>query len=188
MNWLKAAFISAHWRPDAPQWAAPQPSVEPQRPILTLNDIDSSLNGLCSFERLTGEQCLPAENFERISYLLKALDSLHHSQSLRRWQLLPRTYCILRNIGGLELMDAFLKNQCTDFMLPYSPQTLPRFLADETIRQNFLYYQKFVLSPARVLELREGTHLYLTSSGDDHFYYREELGQGGFGYFDPDSL
>ncbi|EKG10159.1 hypothetical protein MPH_12759 [Macrophomina phaseolina MS6] len=100
----------------------------------------------------------------------------------------PRIYTVLRNIAPErhgDYMDRFADGNYIDFHLPFDNRTLPGFLSNGVMRDNFFNFQHHVLSPeARSLEIEGGEHQLIAGSADAHFWPLEMLGQGGFGQVD----
>ncbi|KAL1862575.1 Hsp70 chaperone [Diaporthe australafricana] len=107
------------------------------------------------------------------------------------WTKAPRIYTVLRLIGKVDLVDAFLQRDITDIWFPFSESTLPKLLK-QPHRAQFLRTQEAVFSKA--LELARGSKL-----DDDrmnrrhaHFSHGEPLpfkviailGSGAHGFVD----
>lgn len=154
----------------------------PESAMLSDEDIEAHLQMLCT----------PPQNNDRISHrniqslqtLLALLDSKAQREVAVHWSFTPRTYGILRSIGGLEFMDEFRAKSFNDFYLPYNERTLPDFLQEKDgreLRQAFLDAQSYFLTDAKLIET-DGTSTHFDSeNGDDIFQPIRTLGQGSFG-------
>ena len=90
-------------------------------------------------------------------------------------------YTVLRNISRLDLMPAFISLGLTDYSFPYSPEKLPEIIKDDSIRDNFMKAQKYVLTQATSLENgAEGIHAN-TKNGEDLYITMRHLGSGAYG-------
>ena len=122
--------------------------------------------------------CISDENFHHISILLKHLEQHIHEGG---WSSRPRTYTVLRNIGRVDLMPAFIAEGLKDYAFPYSFEKLPEILLDDVTKDRFMSAQKDVLTQATQLESgAEGSHAY-TKNGDDLYFVVRHLGSGGYG-------
>ncbi|OCK80990.1 kinase-like protein, partial [Lepidopterella palustris CBS 459.81] len=117
--------------------------------------------------------------FPHISELLKRFGQVE-------WSLRPRTFCILRMLGCVDAMNAFIAEKRTDFFLPYNEKNLPHAIKGADMRAKFLRFQKLVLSPHHLneLEQEDSAHLHFHNSADDYFSYIKDLGLGKFGVVD----
>jgi hypothetical protein len=152
----------------------------------------SELTKLCSLPAARSDgtaQRIPDERVQRVSNLLLVLDNWGGRHEGRQWCTRPRTYIILLNLNATGYMDHFIDQGFTDMWLPYDNRTLPRFLQQEDLRNEFLEIQNYLLTSARELEdvsdvshpNRVLPHIHLEGSGDQHFTRLSSLGQGGFG-------
>lgn len=150
-------------------------------------DNDSQLHQLCVPQGLqagviTGR--INEQRIKRIRLMLLHLESKKGNPAAEDWSYRPRTYAILRTIGGLRFMNDFVQRQLNDFHLPFNEQTLPDFIEsteENDIRQHFLDVQNYYLTTAKDIEARPLTHHSLEGSGDEVFCSMKQLGQGGFG-------
>lgn len=102
-----------------------------------------------------------------------------------QWSLRPRTFCILRMLGCINAMDAFVAEKRTDVFLPYNERNLPNAIKGYDLRSKFLQLQKLVTSPHHGdLEKEGSAHINFHHSADDYFYHINRLGMGGFGVVD----
>lgn len=98
------------------------------------------------------------------------------------WSLVPRIYIILRVIGQLPVLDAFIDQGLNDFWLPLNASSLPRELS-VGYHQDFIATQPLVLTKALDLEKTKG-HAHFTRDDPFPFEIKEMLGSGGFGTVD----
>lgn len=148
-------------------------------------DVDDLLGRLCCPPRTASSEKTPridSEKFFEISTLLKKIDKQHGRPNHSAWSKRPRTYCVLRNIARLDLLDAFSQEGLTDFDLPYSDHTLPEFVHGPELRGRFLDSQLCVLTDARSFEEPGGPHVSIDGSAQQYLHHKKDLGQGGFGY------
>ncbi|OCK82434.1 kinase-like protein [Lepidopterella palustris CBS 459.81] len=95
------------------------------------------------------------------------------------WAKLPRTYSILRLIGELSTMPAFVEKDVTDLFIPYTHDNLPSSLAP-CIREKFIRIQHLVLTDTMNLERGSTSqHLHVSSKEDLQFETKAVLGKGG---------
>lgn len=99
------------------------------------------------------------------------------------WSAAPRIYIILRLIGQLHLLDAFLDHGINDLWLPFSTASLPRSLS-LAYHEEFLKKQTLVLTKAINLENGSKGHAHFTKNDPFPFEVQEILGEGGFGFVD----
>ena len=69
----------------------------------------------------------------------------------------------------------------TDYMLPFTWDTLPQGFDDNSARHAFLEKQDHVLTNARDLEVENAFHVHIHGDADRHFYGMSKLGHGGSG-------
>ncbi|KAM0719463.1 hypothetical protein Q7P37_005368 [Cladosporium fusiforme] len=153
---------------------------------LTGSDIEESLYKLCVFPQADSKgrrEPLSQERFKHIAQTLKELDTYDQRQDDQRWQMRPRIFSILINIGASIHMHDFVREKIHDISLPYTPQTLPKFIHDEEIRQQFLEQQICVLTDARHLENSE-SHVNFAEDASEHMQFVRRLGHGGYGWVD----
>ncbi|KAL8962726.1 MAG: hypothetical protein Q9193_000913 [Seirophora villosa] len=130
-------------------------------------------------DKLTGQRANISDGtFKHVTDLLKHLES---HQSCQGWSVRPRIYTVLRNIGRLDLFQKFIDLGLKDISFPYTPEKLPNFLQEDSLRDSFLRNQKYVLTDASQLE--KGLHAY-TKNADDLFRVVKHLGRGGYGSVD----
>lgn len=107
------------------------------------------------------------------------------------WSKVPRIYTVLRLVGQVELIDAFLQRGMTDIWFPFSDNTLPKALK-QPHRTQFLQAQEAVFSKA--LKLERGARFDDQRSNRKHAHFsRSEplpfkvignLGSGAHGVVD----
>lgn len=103
---------------------------------------------------------------------------------LKQWSSIPRIYTVLRTIGGLQLMDDFLKNGITDILFPSTPKNLPSWFPP-SIKARFVDTQSIVLTPTLDLEKGEnGHHVTFAEGGPIWLESLRELGRGSYGTVD----
>ncbi|KAF6809739.1 dual specificity mitogen-activated protein kinase kinase 1 [Colletotrichum plurivorum] len=155
--------------------------------------IDNQLHYLCSLnvpEHEAHNGRTSQKNIQDIQVYLDLLDKKAARQNDSKWSRRPRLYAILRNVGALEYMNAFIDARATDFHLPFNPTTIPDCLKDESrreVREAFLKAQFAYLTSARYIEQgHDSRHWILPShtSGDDYFIPEKRLGHGSFGSVD----
>ena len=101
-----------------------------------------------------------------------------------RWSRVPRLYSILRKIGQLDKIDAFIDSDITDVYFPFTKNTLPEALCDHSARLQFLELQHLVYN-TKALELeRQARHGHFSDPAEVPFKRIGELGKGGYGYVD----
>lgn len=158
--------------------------VRRQEPALIPRDeVERALLRLCApppqSNKSKTRPCISDEVFQHMSGLLKHLEA--HLQE-KGWSPRPRTYTVLRNIGCVNLMPAFIALGLKDYSFPYSWEKLPEVLHNDTMKDRFMEAQKLVLTEATQLESgAEGVHAY-TKNGEDLYYVIRHLGSGGYGY------
>lgn len=77
-------------------------------------------------------------------------------------------------------MDDFVREERTDYSLPYTMASLPNALLGDD-RRRFLDYQENVLtSHGDKIERGQSKHLHLRSSASNLFVFKALLGRGGF--------
>ncbi|KAF1848294.1 uncharacterized protein K460DRAFT_403587 [Cucurbitaria berberidis CBS 394.84] len=64
-------------------------------------------------------------------------DALKRS-SRERWSRIPRIYSVLKRIGQLHAVDAFVDDGTTDAAFTFSKNTMPEALQDHSARLQFL--------------------------------------------------
>lgn len=150
-------------------------------------DIEAMLQRACNISesgRKGTRKYVSTTEFAHIAHLISILDGKLGRTPRQMWSTRPRLYILLRSIGALSYMDAFVDNNIFDISLPFSAQTLPDFIEDPTSRSLFLENQTCVLTDARILESSTREHLHLNGSAEDHLQSLRELGSGGFGAVD----
>jgi hypothetical protein len=100
------------------------------------------------------------------------------------WSRIPRIYSILRKIGQLGAIDAFIDSGVTDVSFPYSKSTLPEALRDHSARLKFLELQHLVYNTEALSLERKARHGHFSDPHDVPLKKVGELGKGGFGYVD----
>ncbi|KAI4638942.1 hypothetical protein J4E93_009692 [Alternaria ventricosa] len=101
-----------------------------------------------------------------------------------RWSRVPRLYSILRKIGQLDTIDAFVDSDITDVYFPFTKSTLPEALRDHSARLRFLELQHLVYNQEALKLERHAPHGHFSDSTEVPFKKIGELGKGGFGYVD----
>ena len=175
LNWVRA-----HVQP-----AFSLTSSKRKNPQQTVPDIENNLSALCTLrtDDQGNREPLSQERVKHITQHLKELDINNQRQGDRKWMTRPRIYSILLNIHALHHMLNFVDEQIHDISLPYTLHTLPAFLSDEQIRQDFLEQQVYVLTDARNLENSE-SHVHFAEDANEHMQIVRRLGQGGYGFVD----
>jgi TolA-binding protein len=133
---------------------------------------------LCEYFPKGKESRAPYSDSEiyEISSLLK------HSNP--RWSKVPRTYIILRTIGRLDLLDAFVDLGFSDYWFPVTERRLPDSLSP-SVRSAFAGAQSLILTKSMDLERGErGQHCYFKRGEPLPFEAQGVLGTGGFGQVD----
>lgn len=153
---------------------------------IPLEDIEKALSWYCTLPavdsaRPHGKVRFSDESIHHVAGLLEHLEWRHGRTG---WKLRPRIYTVLRNIGRLDAMQAFVDRDLRDISLPYSDATLPDVLRERRSRVAFLHFQEHVLTDASKLEMGpEGGHVHFDKNGgNDHFHLMKHLGSGGSGY------
>lgn len=132
---------------------------------------------------------VPDDQVKQVVRVLQILDTKNGRAEWAKWSARPRTYIILRNVGGIDLMSQFVHGGYTDFELPYENRTLPGFIEDNVMRKEFLQVQVHLLTSAKELESLSHQssptgvlpHINFDGPGEQHFLRISNLGQGGFG-------
>lgn len=109
------------------------------RGVVPQSQLNSALAKLCSLPVTDPGQApsrIPDDRIRRIACLLCSMDAVQKRVGRSCWSYRPRTYTILRHVGGLALMDNFAEKGYTDFWHPYSDRTLPDFVQDPWMRQH----------------------------------------------------
>ncbi|OWY47078.1 DnaJ-like protein [Alternaria alternata] len=106
------------------------------------------------------------------------------SSSRDAWSRIPRIYSILRKIGELDAIDAFIDDGFTDVSFPFSGTTLPEALRDHSARLRFLELQHLVYHTEALDLERQARHGHFNDPRDVPLKKVGELGKGGFGYVD----
>ncbi|KAI0893873.1 hypothetical protein F4806DRAFT_139536 [Annulohypoxylon nitens] len=165
--------------------------LSPRQPLtLSEKELETQLDRLCSVpDPKRGITRISENDVRGIRVVLRSLDEKNNRNEREKWHSRPRTYSILRNIGCLKYMGAFIENQLNDFHLPYNEQTLPNFIEqceNNDRRQAFLHVQDYFLSDFKEIEVEysKHNHLMLQNSGNALFAPCKMLGQGGFGAVD----
>lgn len=159
-----------------------RPNGAPTTPVPP-ESLDEELGKLC-VPPLTDGDSKPQPVSEGIVVRIQSILSHLDQPTGRRWCHRPRTYAILRTIGGLKFMDTFVACGWTDFLLPVHEGDLPEFVRDEPgypFRELFLSTQDYYLSPTKDIEKDSLQHFRLYD-GESIFKHEFRLGQGGFGY------
>ncbi|KAH0556293.1 hypothetical protein GP486_005781 [Trichoglossum hirsutum] len=105
-------------------------------------------------------------------------------QTNSKWSRVPRTYIVLRLIGQLHLLDAFIAQGITDFWFPFSATSLPDSISSSA-KADFVRVQSVVLTKAVDLEKGEGgSHQHFAEGEPLPFESKAILGSGGFGQVD----
>jgi hypothetical protein len=127
---------------------------------------------------LSGESPVSYTDFQclEISHLLRESGRLS-------WSYVPRIYIILRLIGQLHILDAFIDLGVNDLWLPFTASSLPQALGT-SFHHLFLETQQFVLTKTIDLENGKGGHAHFTRDDPFPFEVKEKLGEGGYGYVD----
>jgi len=110
------------------------------------------------FEAIVGKNCSPGirfkdSDFERISNLLNQLGN-------PGWSVRPRTYAILKVIGGVKFMKSFIDADLLDIAIPYNDKRIARVLAKKE-GAKFIENQYLVMTDAYDLEKAGGIHQHL---------------------------
>ena len=156
-------------------------------PPLSPADLDKELERLCAPLGVGTDskpQPVSESNVLRIQTILRHVDNVDGRDVRAAWWHRPRTYAILRTIGGLKFMNAFVERGWNDFYLPVHDADLPDFVRDEEghpFREQFLWVQDYYLSPTKDIEQASLEHFRI-HDGDSLFMHVRRLGQGGFGY------
>lgn len=99
------------------------------------------------------------------------------------WSRAPRIYIILRLIGQLQVLDAFLDQGVNDLWLPLIQSSLPHALS-VAYHQEFMTAQPLALTKALDLEKNTGGHAHFTRDDPFPFETKETLGRGASGIVD----
>ncbi|KAI0445151.1 hypothetical protein F4803DRAFT_205021 [Xylaria telfairii] len=163
---------------------------EPQRYHFTIDEINERFNTLCipPTQPLSRGSRISQKVIREIQALLRLLDNRRNRYDDAQWTLIPRIYAILHSIRAVELMDDFIRENYTDFHLPFNEQTLPPFISQKegslNLRQAFFEIQDYYLTDVKDIESKESIHLTLPDSGDAYFISERPLGHGSYGGVD----
>ncbi|KAH7371022.1 hypothetical protein BKA66DRAFT_470445 [Pyrenochaeta sp. MPI-SDFR-AT-0127] len=106
------------------------------------------------------------------------------NNSRESWGRIPRIYSVLRKIGRLDTIDAFIDNDITDVYFPFSKTTLPEALREHSARLRFLELQHLVFNTDALNLERHARHGHFSESQQVPLKKVRELGKGGYGYVD----
>ncbi|KAK1827546.1 hypothetical protein QBC39DRAFT_175057 [Podospora conica] len=154
--------------------------------ILTIEEIHANLREQCqppTAGAAASGRRISQNTVRNIQTYLQIIDSRAERYDGWKWTRRPRIYAILNGIGATSLMDDFIRENLTDFNLPFNEQTLPRFVG-ENVRQSFFTVQGFYLTNIKDIESEKSLHMMLPDSGDVYFVPERPLGQGGYGCVD----
>lgn len=156
--------------------------------VVTNEDIEAQIQRICipSLPRAPGKNIdqISLRDITNLQTLLACLDDKAGREVSLHWSSTPRTYGILRSIGGVEYMDEFRAKSFNDFYLPYNERTLPDFLQKNNgrdLRQAFLDAQSYFLTNAKRIETDGASAHFVSDNGDNIFKPIRTLGQGSFG-------
>jgi serine/threonine protein kinase len=93
----------------------------------------------------------------------------------------PRTYIVLRTIGGLDLLERLLNEGFTDQWFPVEPGGLPSFLSP-SVKSRIVQSQEMVLTKS--LDIENGRHRHFVPGEALPFEILERLGSGAYGQVD----
>ncbi|KAI2643379.1 hypothetical protein GGS21DRAFT_485898 [Xylaria nigripes] len=160
-----------------------------QRYHLTAEEINQRLQVLCSPTKVSDSQGrrVSEKDVRQIQAFLRLLDDRHNRCEDAQWAWRPRLYAILHKIHAIEFMDDFIRENITDFNLPFNEQTLPQFIGKNekmNLRSAFFDIQAYYLTDVKDIESEKSLHLTLPVSGDTCFISQGPLGQGSFGGVD----
>lgn len=100
------------------------------------------------------------------------------------WSKMPRTYTLLRRIGQLNHIQAFIDHGFSDHWFPVTMSSLPKNLPQD-LRTQVLNSQEIILTKSIDLEKGElGRHLHFAKREAIPFESKGILGTGGFGQVD----
>jgi serine/threonine protein kinase len=124
----------------------------------------------------TGREKYTDSDIRKISALLRGVNL--------KWSRVPRIYIVLRTIGALHVLDAFISLGYSDYWLPFNPRTLPD-ITGASMRDSFIEKQPIVLTKSIDLEKGEnGKHQYYAKGEPIPFKTVRYLGSGGYGKVD----
>ncbi|OCL14602.1 kinase-like protein, partial [Glonium stellatum] len=100
------------------------------------------------------------------------------------WSPFPRLYIVLRSIGHLHELDAFIAERMTDLWFPFTRAKIPNCI-DQATSQLFLRNQWIVLTNSLDLEKgKNGSHQYFGENDVLPFESLGLLGKGAYGEVD----
>lgn len=155
----------------------------PQTQFIAIEEVYANLRRECrppSSGAPTGKERISQDRVRNIQTYLSVLDSKAERFDEGRWTHRPRIYAILNTIEATHLMDDFIRENLTDFNLPFNEQTFPRFV-DEKVRRRFYAVQNYYLTSAKDIESEKSVHMMLSEDGDKYFVPEKPLGHGGYG-------
>jgi serine/threonine protein kinase len=93
----------------------------------------------------------------------------------------PRTYIVLRTIGGLDVLERLLNEGFTDQWFPVELRGLPSFLSP-SVKSRIVQSQGIVLTKS--LDIENGRHRHFMPGETLPFEILGRLGSGGYGQVD----
>ncbi|KAI0147034.1 hypothetical protein GGR57DRAFT_477696 [Xylariaceae sp. FL1272] len=158
----------------------------PEGSVCTIDEILLSLDRLCAPPRHR-ETRISDKQIRGIQTYLQILDERSNRRHENKWNKRPRLYTILHHIHATMLMDDFIREQLTDFHLPFNEQTLPSFIGEKDgrdLRAAFFKFQEYCLTDVKDIESDKSRHLTLSVTGDTYYVPLRPLGHGSFGGVD----
>ncbi|KAL5327966.1 hypothetical protein ACEPPN_005672 [Leptodophora sp. 'Broadleaf-Isolate-01'] len=184
--WENSAVAERHTQ-NSPGRFLPDAIMSPQVSLMspvTVGTPDTSIANATSRDRKLGDYFQQAENATRFTDVqCRDVARLLHESMNVSWSLAPRLYIILRTIGQLQVLDAFLDLGVNDLWLPLSESAIPPALS-VAYHSEFIKAQSLVLSKALCLENSTGGHAHFTGDDPLPFERKETLGEGRFGSVD----
>ena len=147
---------------------------------ISLNDLNQALNPI--IPPLVPKEGPPPRDPFRDAEFVRITDLLN-LYGKEQWGRRPRTFALLRMIGSIDAIEAFIAENLTDLSLPYTERNLPKAVKGSQSRRRFLDLQSLVKTHAADLE-KEGRHITFPQSADNNFQSLKPLGGGGFGEVD----
>ncbi|KAI1265466.1 hypothetical protein F5Y18DRAFT_52820 [Xylariaceae sp. FL1019] len=169
------------------KWIFGQPQRSaPEGTVFTTDDILISLDRLCAPPRHRDTR-ISDKQIREIQTYLQILDERSNRRHENKWNKRPRLYTILHYVHATTLMDDFIREQLTDFHLPFNEQTLPSFIGEKDgrdLRAAFFRFQEYCLTDVKDIESEKSRHLTLSGTGDTYYVPLRPLGHGSFGGVD----
>ncbi|KAH7083833.1 hypothetical protein FB567DRAFT_530014 [Paraphoma chrysanthemicola] len=115
---------------------------------------------------------------------IRGISDVLRRGSRETWSRIPRIYSVLRKIGQINAIEAFVDNGITDLSFPFTKSTLPEALCDHSARLKFLELQHLVYNTQALFLERHARHGHFQDPSEVPLKRLGDLGKGGFGFVD----